>query len=125
MVSASGPVIGYVFPSCPGDHVRYENIDPDQARAAQLAARVPQYTADALFELYAERRQGKDANVSPVLSEVLGIEPTSFDQLAEHNVAIFRGEQPSPRVSTGTCPATARTGSRRSMSICRRPGSSV
>ena len=78
--------------------IRYVNISPEEATKARLAAGVPQYTADALDELFAERRKGKEAQVSPIIETIIGRRPTSFDEFAERNAAIFRGEQPAPRV---------------------------
>jgi hypothetical protein len=56
------------------------------------------YMADALCELFAERRKGKEGNVSNVIPELFGFSATSFDDFAERNAAIFRGEQPAPRI---------------------------
>ena len=81
-----------------GKKIQYINIAPEQAKKAQLAAGVPPYTADALAELFAERRKGKEAQVSPVIQTIFGWRPTSFDEFAMRNAAIFRGEQPAPRV---------------------------
>jgi len=81
-----------------GKTIRYVNVAPEGARAAQLAAGVPQFTADALAELFAERRKGKEAQVSPMFESLIGRRPTSFDEFAGRNAAIFRGEQPAPKV---------------------------
>lgn len=81
-----------------GKPIRYVNIAPEDVRAAQLAAGVPPYTADALAELFAERRKGKESQVWPVIEEILGRRATSFDDFATRNAAIFRGEQPAPKV---------------------------
>lgn len=81
-----------------GRPIQYVNVDPEEARRAQLAAGVPQYTADALVELFAERRKGKESHVSPVIEGIIGRRPTSFDDFALRNAAIFRGEQPAPKV---------------------------
>jgi uncharacterized protein YbjT (DUF2867 family) len=81
-----------------GRAIRYVNVEPDEARKAQLAAGVPEYTADALAELFAERRKGKESQVSPVFEEIIGRRPTSFQEFAVRNAAIFRGEQPAPKV---------------------------
>lgn len=81
-----------------GKSIQYVNVTPEQARSAQLAAGVPPYTADALAELFAERRKGKEAQVSPIIQTVFGWRATSFDQFAMRHAAIFRGEQPAPKV---------------------------
>ena len=81
-----------------GKRIRYVNVAPEEAKKAQIAAGVPPYTADALAELFAERRKGKEAQVSPVIQTIFGWRPTSFEEFAIRNAAIFRGEQPAPRV---------------------------
>jgi uncharacterized protein YbjT (DUF2867 family) len=81
-----------------GKSIRYINVAPEDAKKAQLAAGVPPYLAEALAELFAERRKGKGALVSPVAQTLLGRRPTSFDEFAARNAAIFRGEQPAPRI---------------------------
>jgi uncharacterized protein YbjT (DUF2867 family) len=81
-----------------GRPIRYVNVAPDEARKAQLARGVPEYNADALAELFAERRKGKESQVWPTTEEILGRRATSFDEFATRHVAIFRGEQPAPRV---------------------------
>lgn len=81
-----------------GLSIRYVDVPPHDARAAQSAAGVPDYLADGLFELFAERRKGKEATVHPVVQDVFGRRPTSFDEFARRHAAIFRGEGPAPRV---------------------------
>ena len=65
---------------------------------SSTTAGVPPFLADALFELFAERRRGKEANVSPVIPTVFGWQPTSFEAFVARHAAIFRGEQPPPKV---------------------------
>jgi uncharacterized protein YbjT (DUF2867 family) len=81
-----------------GKPIRYVNVAPAEARSAQLAAGMPQFTADALAELFAERRKGKESQVWPVIEEIIGRRATSFDDFATRNAAIFRGEEPAPKV---------------------------
>jgi hypothetical protein len=81
-----------------GKRIRYVNVTPEEAKRAQLAAGVPPYTADALAELFAERRKGKEVQVSPLIETIFGWRATSFDEFARRNAAIFRGEQPAPKV---------------------------
>ena len=81
-----------------GKTIRYVNVPPEGARQAQLAAGMPPYLADALFELFAERRNGKEAKVWPDAGVLLGRLPTSLDEFAGRNAAVFRGEAPPPKV---------------------------
>jgi uncharacterized protein YbjT (DUF2867 family) len=79
-----------------GKTIRYVAVDPEDARKAQLSAGLPPFLADGLFELFAERRKGKEATVMPGLGE-LGIRPTPFSEFAARYAAVFRGEQPPPK----------------------------
>jgi uncharacterized protein YbjT (DUF2867 family) len=81
-----------------GKTIRYVNVPPEEARRAQLARGVAPYLADALAELFAERRKGKESEVWPTIEEVFGWRPASFDDFAKRNAAIFRGEQPAPKI---------------------------
>ena len=81
-----------------GKTIRYVNVPPEAARQAQLAAGMPPYLADALFELFAERRNGKEAKVWPDAELLLDRRPTSFDEFARRNAAVFRGDSPPPKV---------------------------
>jgi len=81
-----------------GKIIKYISIAPEDAKKAQLAAGLPPYMADAIAELFAERRKGKESQVSPVAGGLLGRRPTSFAEFATRNAAIFRGEQPAPRI---------------------------
>ena len=81
-----------------GKAIRYVNVPPEAARQAQLAAGMPPYLADALFELFAERRNGKEATVWPNAQALLGRLPTSFDEFAKRNAAVFRGDAPPPKI---------------------------
>src|SRR5229473_1517432 len=68
-----------------GKAIRYVNVPPEAARQAQLAAGMPPYLADALFELFAERRNGKEARIWPDAELLLDRRPTSFDEFAKRN----------------------------------------
>jgi uncharacterized protein YbjT (DUF2867 family) len=81
-----------------GRPIQYINVAPEDARRNNLANGMPPYTADALFELFAERRQGKEAQVSTVIPDIFGWQPTRFEEFAARNAAIFRGEQPAPKI---------------------------
>jgi uncharacterized protein YbjT (DUF2867 family) len=80
-----------------GKTIRYVDVPPEEANRARLAAGMPPYLAEGLDELFAERRKGKESQVWPTIKDVFGREPTTFDDFARRNAAIFRGEQTSPR----------------------------
>jgi hypothetical protein len=86
-----------------GKPIQYVNVDPEEAKRAQLAAGVPPFLADGLSELFAERRKGKESQVSPIIPTVFGWRPTSFDEFATRHAAIFRGEKAAPKVWQEEC----------------------
>jgi uncharacterized protein YbjT (DUF2867 family) len=79
--------------------IRYVDVSPEDARRNRLAAGMPPYLVDALDELFAERRAGKEGQAFDDVEKLLGRKATTFDQFASRNAAIFRGEQPPPKVS--------------------------
>ena len=81
-----------------GKAIHYVNVTPEEARSTNLANGMPPYMADALFELFAERRKGKESQVSSVIPTVFGWQATRFDEFAARNAAILRGEEPAPKV---------------------------
>jgi len=81
--------------SATGKPIQYVNVAPEEAKRANLAAGMPPHLVDALVELFAERRKGKEAHVSPVIPTLFGWQATSFDAFAARNAAIFHGEQPA------------------------------
>jgi uncharacterized protein YbjT (DUF2867 family) len=81
-----------------GKRIQYVNVGPEEAKQAQLAAGIPPFLADALSELFAERRKGKESQVSPIIPTIFGWRATSFDEFAMRHAAIFRGEKPAPKV---------------------------
>jgi uncharacterized protein YbjT (DUF2867 family) len=81
-----------------GRRIEYVNVAPEEATRARLAAGMPTFLADALDELFAERRKGKEAQVSALVQTLLGRRATSFDEFAVRHAATFRGEGPPAQV---------------------------
>jgi uncharacterized protein YbjT (DUF2867 family) len=75
-----------------GKPIRYINVRPEDHLSANLSRGMPSYLAEALVELFAERRDGKEGTVYPDTAQLLGRRPVSFGEFAERNAAIFRGE---------------------------------
>jgi uncharacterized protein YbjT (DUF2867 family) len=77
-----------------GKTVRYVAVAPEAKREMLIAAGMPAPHADAMDELFADRRKGNlEAAVDLGAHEALAIEPTTFLEFAERNRAIFRGER--------------------------------
>jgi len=74
-----------------GKPIRYVDVPPAAMREAQIARGFPPYLADALFELFAERRAGKEATVYTTARDVFGVAPIGFAEFARRNAAAFRG----------------------------------
>jgi uncharacterized protein YbjT (DUF2867 family) len=81
-----------------GRKINYINVSPEDAKQAQLNAGMPQYTADALEELFAERRKGKEAKVYYTMQNVFSLRPTSFDEFIIRNLPVFKGELPALKI---------------------------
>jgi uncharacterized protein YbjT (DUF2867 family) len=81
-----------------GKEIRYVNVRPDEHQAANLTRGMPTYLADALVELFTERRKGKEGQVYLDTQMILGRPATSFDAFAVRNAAVFRGDEPVPKV---------------------------
>ncbi|MGI5230648.1 SDR family oxidoreductase [Actinoallomurus sp. CA-142502] len=76
-----------------GRPVRYVDADPVAQREALLAAGLAPFFADALDELFAERRKGGDeARVELSTHEAFGVRPTTFAEFVRKHAAVFRGE---------------------------------
>ena len=79
-----------------GKPIQYVPISPDDYLQGNLAVGMPPYNAEALVELYAERRAGGESRVYPDAAQLLGRLPLSFLAFATRHAAVFRGEQPIP-----------------------------
>ena len=90
--------------------MRYVNVAPEDKRRALLAAGIPPAFADAMDELSSERRKGSESVVDLSTHEELGVRPTTFEDFARRNAAIFRGESaPSHLWSSGRHESPARS----------------
>lgn len=92
-----------------GKRIRYVHVAPEAKRQALLAAGAPAAFADAMDELFSERRKGgAESVVNLGTHEALGLRPTTFEDFARRNAAIFRGERaPSRRWEPDHEPAEA------------------
>jgi uncharacterized protein YbjT (DUF2867 family) len=77
-----------------GKTVRYVDVAPEERRRALLAARTPPELADAIDELFAERRKRLESRVYLGTHELFGIQPTTFAEFARRNAVVSRGESP-------------------------------
>jgi uncharacterized protein YbjT (DUF2867 family) len=91
--------------------VRYVDTDPADYRNTLLAAGIPAYFADAMDELFSERRHGTDeSSVDLSTHRVFGVTPTTFAEFVGRNADVFGGEaDTSQRWASGQqCTGTAR-----------------
>jgi uncharacterized protein YbjT (DUF2867 family) len=74
--------------------VRYVDIDPAEKRQTLLAAGIPAFFADAMDELFAERRAGgEESRVDLSTHREFGIRPTRFAEFAVRHAEVFRGQR--------------------------------
>ncbi len=86
--------IAAILSEATGTAITYVDVPPEEARQAQLNAGLPPYLADGLAELFAERRAGKESQVSTLTATLLGRPATSFAEFAARNAAAFLGGPP-------------------------------
>jgi uncharacterized protein YbjT (DUF2867 family) len=86
------------FSTVLGRKINYINITPEDAKKARLIAGMSQYTVDALDELFAERRKGKESKVYNTIQAVFGFRPTTFEEFIIRNLQVFNGELPVPDI---------------------------
>jgi PPOX class probable F420-dependent enzyme len=73
--------------------VRYVDTDPADYRNTLLAGGIPAYFADAMDELFSERRHGSDeSSVDLSTHGVFGVTATTFAEFVRRNADVFRGE---------------------------------
>jgi hypothetical protein len=82
------------FSAVLGRKINYVNISPEDANKARRDAGMSEYTVDALDELFAERRKGKESKVYYTMQNVFGLRPTSFDEFIIRNLPVFKGDLP-------------------------------
>ena len=71
--------------------VKYANMSPDDAKAGMVAMGLPDEIADAWTRLAQMVSMGAADMVTPLVKEVTGEEPRSFDQFARDFAHVFKG----------------------------------
>lgn len=75
-----------------GRSVRYVNVDPEEKRAELLAQGIPAFFADAVDELFRERRQNRDeSRVDLSTHQAFDVAPTRFETFVRTHAKAFRG----------------------------------
>jgi uncharacterized protein YbjT (DUF2867 family) len=73
--------------------VRYVDTDPAEKRKELLAAGIPVFFADAMDELFGERRKGSDESRTDLgTHQEFDVRPTTFAAFARRHADVFRGE---------------------------------
>ena len=86
------PEIAQRISDAVGRSIRYVDIDPDEKHRTLVDAGTEPYFADALDELFSERRKGAESTVRLHTHERFGVRPTTFAEFATCNAAVFRGK---------------------------------
>lgn len=84
--------VAQIFSGVLGRKIKFVNILPADAKQFQLEAGMSQYTADALEELFAERRKGKEALVYTTMQDIFGLRPATFKEFVIKNLPVFTGQ---------------------------------
>ena len=79
-----------IFSQVLGRTINYVDIPEDAARQGMQNAGMPDVIVNALLELYASYKAGQAATVSPVVEQVTGKKPISFEQFARDYAEAFK-----------------------------------
>lgn len=76
-----------------GVPVRYSDVDPAAKHRSLVEAGIPDYFADAMDELFAERRRNLDESRVELSTHArFGVSPTTLFAFARRHAAVLRGE---------------------------------
>ena len=73
-----------------GRTINYVDVPEDVVRQGMQGAGMPEPTVNALLELYASYKAGQAATVSPVVEQVTGKQPISFEQFAKDYAEVWQ-----------------------------------
>lgn len=73
-----------------GRTINYVDVPEDAARQGMQSAGMPDVIVNALLELYTSYKAGQAATVSPVIEQVTGKKPISFEQFAKDYASGFQ-----------------------------------
>ena len=76
-----------------GKPVRYVDVPPEQFKQSLLGAGMPDWSADALLEIFEHVVKPLGAEVTNVIAEIAKKEPITFDQFARDHAAEFGSHQ--------------------------------
>ncbi|GLV57292.1 NAD(P)-dependent oxidoreductase [Dictyobacter sp. S3.2.2.5] len=76
-----------------GRTIHYVNVTPEQERQQLVMFGMPEQLADAVNELYSERRKGSESKVLLETHKLFGIQPTPFAEFVARNVEVFKAAQ--------------------------------
>ena len=74
-----------------GTEVRYVNVSQADAKAGMMAMGMPDWMADGWSAMAMMIASGAANMVTPMVKEVTGQEPHSFEQFARDYVSAFKG----------------------------------
>ena len=76
-----------------GKPVRHVDVPPEQFKQSLLGAGMPDWSADALLEIFEHVMKPLGAQVTNVVAEIARKAPITFDQFTRDNAAAFSGKQ--------------------------------
>ncbi len=86
----SGADLAQKLAKATGKAIRYLDVSPDQAKKEMLAAGWPDWLATSMTALFGVFATGHAATISPIVEELTGYSPRTFDDWARENAAAFR-----------------------------------
>jgi len=86
----SNQEIAEIISNVVGRKINYVDVSDDQASQGMKAAGMPEVLVDAFIELNRIQRDGHASAVSPVVEQVTGKKPISFEQFARDYAVAFQ-----------------------------------
>lgn len=86
----SGQDLAQKLSKAVGRTIAYRDVSPEEAKKGMVAAGTPEWLAIAMVALYSVFAAGHSAAVSPVVEQITGYPPRTFDDWARENAAAFR-----------------------------------
>lgn len=86
----SHPQAAFILSQVLGRTINYVDVPEDTVRQGMQGAGMPEPTVNALLELYASYKASQAATVSPVVEQVTGKQPISFEQFVKDYAEVWQ-----------------------------------
>lgn len=86
----SGDDVADILTSVTDNHIGFVNIAEETAGHVLESLGTPHWMAEGMLELYRMQRSGRNAIISPVIEEITGKKPKTFEKFADEYSNVFK-----------------------------------